>query len=208
MDFDTVAETLRAMQHAGLIENRPHKGEESFYVTDGAVAVSASIDGKESFKPPDEDNDGDSDISSDTESEELEEDSHSSVDRNPTFSGKRFQSESIEPTTHMLSKQLAHAATMVTLPVSIISDLTKNANMANEMLANERQLVHDLMRENTELKLRIKDLETATGPIPNQGQNTSKPPLSTVQSQCRWKKRKRFSVSFGKNPQRETQTYH
>ena len=53
------------------------------------------------------------------------------------------------------------------------------------MLANERQLVHDLMRENTELKLRIKDLETAaaTGPIPKQGQKTSKPPLSTVQSQ-------------------------
>ena len=91
LDFDTVAETLRALQHAGLIENRPHKGEESSYVTDGAVAVSASIDGKESFKPPDEDNDGDSDISSDTESEELEEDSHSSVGRNPTFSGKRFQ---------------------------------------------------------------------------------------------------------------------
>ena len=77
--------------------------------------------------------------------------------------------ESIEPTKHTPSKQLAHAATMVTLPVSIIRDLTKNANMANEMLANERQLVHDLMRENTELKLRIKDLETATGPIPNQG---------------------------------------
>ena len=43
-DFDTVAETLRAMQHAGLIENRPYKGEESFYVIDGAVAVSASND--------------------------------------------------------------------------------------------------------------------------------------------------------------------
>ena len=43
-DFDTVAETLRAMQHAGLIENQPYKGEESFYVIDGAVAVSASND--------------------------------------------------------------------------------------------------------------------------------------------------------------------
>ena len=32
------------MQHAGLIENRPYKGEESFYVIDGAVAVSASND--------------------------------------------------------------------------------------------------------------------------------------------------------------------
>ena len=43
-DFDTVAETLRAMQHAGLIENRPYKGEESFYVIDGAAAISVSDD--------------------------------------------------------------------------------------------------------------------------------------------------------------------
>ena len=39
IDFDTVAETLRAMQHVGLIENRPYKGEESFYVIDGATAT-------------------------------------------------------------------------------------------------------------------------------------------------------------------------
>ena len=51
------------------------------------------------------------------------------------------------------------------------------------MLTNERQLVHDLIRENTELKLRIKDLEGATGPIPMQAQKTSKPPLSTMQTQ-------------------------
>ena len=69
---------------------------------------------------------------------------------------------------------------MVTLPVSVISNITKNASLANEVLANERQLVHDLMRENTELKLGTKDLEAATGPIPMQGQTTSKPPLSTV----------------------------
>ena len=31
-DFSTVAETIRAMEHIGLIENRPHKGEESFFV--------------------------------------------------------------------------------------------------------------------------------------------------------------------------------
>eukprot|EP00112_Aurelia_sp_Birch-Aquarium-sp1_P025703 Seg87.3 transcript_id=Seg87.3/GoldUCD/mRNA.D3Y31 product="hypothetical protein" protein_id=Seg87.3/GoldUCD/D3Y31 len=43
-DFNSVAETLRAMQHAGLIENRPYKGEESFYVIDGAAAVSISED--------------------------------------------------------------------------------------------------------------------------------------------------------------------
>ena len=43
-DFDTVAETLRAMQHAGLIENRPYKGEESFYVIDGATATSVNDD--------------------------------------------------------------------------------------------------------------------------------------------------------------------
>ena len=160
----------------------------------GGKILTGKNRGKESFKLPDEHNDGDSDTSSDTESEESGGDSDSSVDLDPTFSGKRFQSESIDQTTHTPSKQLAHAATTVTLPVSIttvtlpvsiISDLTKNANLANEMLANERQLVHDLMRENTELKLRIKDLETAaaTGPIPKQGQKTSKPPLSTVQSQ-------------------------
>ena len=80
-------------------------------------------------------NDGDSDTSSDTESEESEEDSDSSVDLDPTFSGKRFQSKSIDQTTHTPSKQLAHAATMVTLPVSIISDLTKNANLANAQWA-------------------------------------------------------------------------
>ena len=43
-DFDTVAETLRATQHAGLIENRPYKGGESFYVIDGAAAISGSDD--------------------------------------------------------------------------------------------------------------------------------------------------------------------
>ena len=151
----------------------------------GGKILTGKNRGKESFKLPDEHNDGDSDTSSDTESEESEEDSDSSVDLDPTFSGKHFQSESIDQTTHTPTKQLAHAATTVTLPVSIISDLTKNANLANEMLANERQLVHDLMRENTELKFRIKDLETAaaTGSIPKQGQKTSKPPLSTVQSQ-------------------------
>ena len=76
--------------------------------------------GKESFKLPDDDNDGDSDTSSDAESEELEDDSHSSVDLDPTFSGKRFQSGSTDPTTHMPSKQQAHAATMVTLFLGIL----------------------------------------------------------------------------------------
>ena len=31
-DFSTVAETIRAMEHTGFIGNRPHKGEESFFV--------------------------------------------------------------------------------------------------------------------------------------------------------------------------------
>ena len=31
-ELSTVAETLRAMEHSGLVENRPHKGEESFFV--------------------------------------------------------------------------------------------------------------------------------------------------------------------------------
>ena len=43
-DFNSVEETLRAMQFAGLIENRPYKGEESFYVIDGAAAVSICED--------------------------------------------------------------------------------------------------------------------------------------------------------------------
>eukprot|EP00112_Aurelia_sp_Birch-Aquarium-sp1_P017442 Seg4042.2 transcript_id=Seg4042.2/GoldUCD/mRNA.D3Y31 product="hypothetical protein" protein_id=Seg4042.2/GoldUCD/D3Y31 len=144
--------------------------------------------GKELFKLHEEINEGDSDTSSDSESEESEEDSHSSVDLEPTFSGKRYHSKSIEPTRHTPSKHLAHATAKVTLPVSIIiSDLTKNANLANEMLANERQSVYDLMRENTHLKLRIKDLESATGPIPKQGQKTSKPkpPLSTATVQSK-----------------------
>eukprot|EP00112_Aurelia_sp_Birch-Aquarium-sp1_P012392 Seg2607.2 transcript_id=Seg2607.2/GoldUCD/mRNA.D3Y31 product="hypothetical protein" protein_id=Seg2607.2/GoldUCD/D3Y31 len=156
--------------------------------------------GKESLKLHEEVNEGDSDTSSDSESEESEEDSHSSVDLDPTFAGKRYHSKSIEPTTHTPSKHLAHATAMVTLPVSIISHLTKNANLANEMLANERQLVYDLMRENTQLKLRIKDLESATGPIPKQGQKTSKPPLSTATEQSKGSNKNKDPVSpLGEN---------
>ena len=70
--------------------------------------------GKESFKLPDEDNKGDSDTSSDTESEESE--------------------ESIEPTTHAPSKQLAHAATMVTrnsYKISILPEARSLGRPAN-----------------------------------------------------------------------------
>ena len=75
----------------------------------------------------------------------------------------------------------AHAATTVTLLVSIINDLTNNANLANEMLAKERKLVLELFNENIELKLRTKSFEAATRPNPRQTQTiSSKPPLSTV----------------------------
>ena len=56
-------------------------------------------------------------------------------------------------------KPPAHTAASVNLPVSIINDLTKNANLANEMLAKELQLVLELWKEKRELKLRIKDLK-------------------------------------------------
>ena len=32
-EFSNVAETISVMEHSGLIANRPHKGEDSFFVT-------------------------------------------------------------------------------------------------------------------------------------------------------------------------------
>lgn len=62
----------------------------------------------------------------------------------------------------------------VTIPVSIISDLTKGMNMANELLNKERQLTHKLWIESTDLKLKIKDLEVAITIGPNSTQNRRK----------------------------------
>ena len=95
--------------------------------------LTGMICGKESFKLPNEQNDKDSDTSSD--SEESDSNSHRSEDINLTFSGKSYGSDSIVPTIYMPSKPLAHSAASVILPVSIINNLTKNANLANEMLA-------------------------------------------------------------------------
>ena len=52
----------------------------------------------------------------------------------------------------------------VTIPASVISDLTKGINMAHDLLHKERQTTQELWRENTELKLKIKDLEIAARP--------------------------------------------
>ena len=52
----------------------------------------------------------------------------------------------------------------VTIPASVISDLTKSINMAYDLLHKEQQTTQELWRENTELKLRIKDLEIAARP--------------------------------------------
>ena len=43
-DLDIHTETLRAMQHVGLIENRLYKGEESSYAIGGNITVSAKDD--------------------------------------------------------------------------------------------------------------------------------------------------------------------
>ena len=81
----------------------------------------------------------------------------------------------------MPSMSPAHAATTVTLLVSIINDLTNNANLANEMLAKGRKLVLELFNENIEFKLRTKNFEAATRPYPRQSQTaTSEIPMSTV----------------------------
>ena len=145
----------------------------------GGKILTGMICGKESFKLPNEQNDKDSDTSSD--SEESDSNSHRSENINLTFFGKSYRSDSIMPSIYTPSKPPAHSAASVTLPVSIINDLTKNANLANEMLANERQLVLELLKENTELKLKIKDLEVAARPNPHQYQIiTSKPPINTI----------------------------
>ena len=58
------------------------------------------------------------------------------------------------------------------------------------MLAKERQLVvHELLKENTECTLGIKDFEIVVGPIPNQSQTTtSKSRMSTVSTESYQKK--------------------
>ena len=143
--------------------------------------LTGMIRGKESFKLPNEQNDKDSDTSSD--SDESESNSHRSEDMNLTFSEKSYRSDSIVPTIDTPSKPpaQAHTAASVTLPVSIINDLTKNANLANEMLLKERQMVLELLKENTELKLKIKDLEVAARPDSHGHQTiTSIPPMNTI----------------------------
>jgi len=81
----------------------------------------------------------------------------------------------------LVTSLVTHAAATVTLPVSIINNQTKNAGLAYGMLAKKCQLVIDLLKENTELKLRIKDLEATARPNQHQSQTiTLKPPMSTV----------------------------
>ena len=93
----------------------------------------------------------------------------------------------------MPSMPPAHAATTVNPPVSIINDLTNNANLANEMLAKERKLVLELFNENIEFKLRTKNFEAATRPYQRQNQTTtSKIPMSRVSEESIGRKTERL----------------
>ena len=143
-------------------------------VQSGKIIASTNR-GKETFKLRDERDDADSHIAYDPDLNKSDDDSYLWEGQDTAFNGKHFGCEMYNQS---ITPQIrpSHEAAMVTLPISIVSDLTKNSNMVNEILKRERQLVYDQMRENTELKLKIKDLEA--GPFNLHGQMTSEPPKS------------------------------
>ena len=57
----------------------------------------------------------------------------------------------------------------VTIPVSVLSNLSKSLNLANEMLHNERQITQNLWKENQDLKLKLDNHKDSTS------RNTVKP---------------------------------
>ena len=58
---------------------------------------------------------------------------------------------------------------MVTIPVTVLSNLSKSLNLANEMLHNERQITQNLWKENQDLKLKLENHKDTTT------RNTAKP---------------------------------
>ena len=143
-------------------------------VQSGKIIASTNR-GKETFKLRDERDDADSHIAYDFDLTKSDDESYLWEGQDTAFNGKHFGCEMNNQSITQPTRP-SHKAAMVTLPISIVSDLTKNSNMVNEMLKRERQLVYDLMKENTELKLKIKDLEA--GPFNLHGQMTSEPPKS------------------------------
>ena len=109
--------------------------------------------GKESFCLPRE-----SDDSSTNEEDESDLESHSEEKRH---SPHKFLDSDHLHTPASSTTPVAEKWMTVTMPASILSDLTKGMNVANELLNKERQLTYKLWIENTDLKLRIKDLEAA-----------------------------------------------
>ena len=130
---------------------------------------------KETFKLRDERVDADYHIAYDPDLRKSDDDSYLWEGQDTAFNGKHFGCEMNNQSITLFTRP-SHEPAMVTLPISIVSDLTKNSNMVNEMLKRERQLVYDLMKENTELKLKSRDLEV--GPFILHGQITSEPPKS------------------------------
>ena len=108
--------------------------------------------GKESFCLP-----GESDDSSTDEEDESDSESHSEEKRHSPH--KFLDSNHLH--TASSTTPVAEKWMTVTIPASILSDLTKGMNVTNELLSKERELTHKLWIENTDLKLRIKDLEAA-----------------------------------------------
>ena len=131
--------------------------------------------GKETFKLVDERDDADSHIVYDPDLNKPDDDSYLCEGEDTAFNGKHFGCETNNQSTTPLTRP-SYEAAMISLPLSIASDLTENSNMVNEMLKRERQLVCDLMSKNTKLKLKSKDFEA--GPFICHGQITSEPPKS------------------------------
>ena len=160
----------RASGHLGLSDDGI-ASKLNELVQSGKVIASTNH-GKETVKLRDERDDADSHIAYDPDLNKSDEYSYLWEGQDTAFNGKHFGCEmytqSITPPIRP-----SHEAAMVTLPISIVSDLTK---YSNEMLKRERKLVYDLMKENTELKLKIKDLEA--GPFNLYRQMTSEPPKS------------------------------
>ena len=59
--------------------------------------------------------------------------------------------------------KLSEMEETVTIPISVLSKLSKSLNFANKMLHNGRQLTQNLWKENPYLKLKIEnDKDAAT----------------------------------------------
>ena len=98
----------------------------------------------------------------DQSSESDDNDPTSSGNLSPIKSFNALNSEIYEPISLPSTSQ--PCPPIVTIPASVISDLTKGINMVYDLLHKERQTTQELWRKNTGLKLKIKDLEIAARP--------------------------------------------